>query len=34
MNIEILRNALKEGRIEWRKHVLKRLAEGGILQNE
>ncbi len=34
MNLQGLREALTEGRIEWRKHVLQRLAERNILQEE
>ena len=32
MRIEILRQAVAEGRIQWRKHVLQKLAERGIQQ--
>lgn len=34
MNIAGLRAAIHEERIEWRKHMLQRLAERGILQQE
>jgi hypothetical protein len=32
VRIEILREAVAEGRIQWRKHVLQKLAERGIQQ--
>lgn len=34
MNIIGLQTAIRDGRIEWRKHSLQRLAERGILQKE
>lgn len=34
MNLEKLRIAINRGRIEWRKHVLQRLAERGIKQKD
>lgn len=34
MDIEKFRKAIEEGRIEWRKHVLQRLAERTILQHD
>ncbi len=34
LDIAGLRAALREGRIEWRKHVLQRLAERGIKQHQ
>jgi hypothetical protein len=33
MDLKILRQALGEGRIEWRKHVLQKLAERGVAQS-
>lgn len=30
---EVLRRAVREGRIEWRKHVLQKLAERGLAQD-
>ncbi|HOC54789.1 MAG TPA: DUF4258 domain-containing protein [Verrucomicrobiota bacterium] len=33
LNLEILRQAIREGRIEWRKHTLQKLAERGAGQN-
>lgn len=33
LNPEILRQAIREGRIEWRKHVLQKLVERGVAQN-
>lgn len=32
LNLDILREAVAEGRIQWRKHVLQKLAERGIQQ--
>jgi hypothetical protein len=32
LNIDLLRLAVAEGRIQWRKHVLEKLAERGIQQ--
>ena len=32
VNIELLRDAVREGRVEWRKHVLQKLAERGLAQ--
>lgn len=34
MNLQELRETVSEGRIEWKKHVLQRLAERNILQEE
>lgn len=34
MNIAKLHDAIRLGRIEWRKHALQRLAERGILQRD
>lgn len=33
MNVEVLRLAVRERRIEWRKHVLQKLAERGLAQS-
>lgn len=33
LDLAILREAVREGRIEWRKHVLQKLAERGISQH-
>ena len=33
MDLKLLRQALDEGRIEWRKHVLQKLAERGVAQS-
>ncbi|HCP91957.1 MAG TPA: hypothetical protein DIT76_07940 [Spartobacteria bacterium] len=30
LNLETLREAVRDGRVEWRKHVLQKLAERGI----
>ena len=32
LDLEVLRRAVREGRLEWRKHVLQKLAERGIAQ--
>ncbi len=34
MDLEKFRTAIKQGRIEWRKHVLQRIAERGIIQKD
>lgn len=34
LDIAGLQKALREGRIEWRKHVLQRLAERGVRQHQ
>ncbi|MBI4662206.1 MAG: DUF4258 domain-containing protein [Verrucomicrobia bacterium] len=33
LDLEALRKAVREGRLEWRKHVLQKLAERGIAQS-
>ena len=33
LDLETLRKAVQEGRLEWRKHVLQKLAERGIAQD-
>jgi hypothetical protein len=33
LDLELMRQALREGRIEWRKHVLQKLAERGVAQS-
>jgi Domain of unknown function (DUF4258) len=33
LNLDLLRNAVAQGRIQWRKHVLQKLAERGIQQD-
>ena len=33
LDLEILRKAVRAGRIEWRKHVLQKLAERGLAQS-
>ena len=32
LDLESLRQAVREGRVEWRKHVLQKLAERGLAQ--
>jgi hypothetical protein len=32
LNVDLLRDAVAQGRIQWRKHVLQKLAERGIQQ--
>lgn len=32
LNVELLRQSVREQRIEWRKHVLQKLAERGLAQ--
>ena len=34
LDLEALRRAIREGRIEWRRHVLQKLAERGLAQND
>ena len=34
MDIEIMRLAIRRGRIEWQRHVLERMAERGILREQ
>ncbi len=34
MNLEGIRSAVKEGKMDWRKHSLSRLAERGITQSQ
>ena len=33
LDLEALRRAIREGRIEWRRHVLQKLAERGLAQD-
>jgi len=33
LNLEVLRQAIREGRLEWRKHVLQKLVERGVAQS-
>jgi hypothetical protein len=33
LNLDLLRDAVAQGRIQWRKHVLQKLAERGIQQD-